>query len=684
VARFISCLVAAIAAAAILAGPPAKASPAAALEHVVSVLPVWPGHQQGGAGARPGRAPEGSGVVVREGLIATAWHVIEPATRIDVRLSDGRILPARLLAQDASTDIALLSIDVPIKAIEIADTPAISEPVCAIGNAYGLGLSVTCGVVSALNVSNAGFNPVEDFVQTDAAANPGSSGGALVDQDGRLVGMVSAIFASDADANIGVNFAVSSQLLMRVTDALIAEGSVTYLEPGWRLNRARRSQLAEIAAPVVGSVDSGSPADRAGIKAGDQIVTVGERRVLSPRDAAAALAVLPETTEQVRLTLQRSGETKTVSLSFAEETAQVAAQLETAKDPDCPHPEDVCQMRQIVFPVSSFDPVGSATRIADDLLVTNRHVVGNSKTATVHTPSGPKIATVVPSAYRGDLVLLQVDGLPERSTIPALDGSPAASPESSGTYYAIGADIARKQVRVFDPGELLSPPARDSVFGRLHVTAHMQPGVSGGGLVDAAGRLVGIAVGGGDGRFEAIPLGDVTKLLDLRGDPQADRVTEDLGSGFENCAALLDASGGGQPGTTGTTDLTSICSKAANHGQLLKAGRILAQAGQFDDAIRMHGQAVEQVPNSINSRMSLLVSLQLGGRFADMTGHARRLMELAPNDPQALRFSIQSGVWGGDAELAEDGYAALLNADPRQAQAARRFIDAAPPAPPRR
>jgi hypothetical protein len=164
--------------------------------------------------------------------------------------------------------------------------------------------------------------------------------------------------------------------------------------------------------------------------------------------------------------------------------------------------------------------------------------------------------------------------LPDGSVIPALNASPAVSPERTGAFYAIGADIARKQVRVFDPGELLSPPAGDGVLARLHVTAQMQPGVSGGGLVDAAGRLVGIAVGGGDGRFEAIPLGDVSKLLDLRGDPQADRVTEELGSGFEDCAALLDASGGGQSGAPGTTDLTTICSKAANHGQLLKAGRI--------------------------------------------------------------------------------------------------------------
>ncbi|MEQ9293857.1 MAG: hypothetical protein RIG93_16455, partial [Roseibium album] len=108
------------------------------------------------------------------------------------------------------------------------------------------------------------------------------------------------------------------------------------------------------------------------------------------------------------------------------------------------------------------------------------------------------------------------------------------------------------------------------------------------------------------------------------------------------------------------------------------------QAGDFDAAISLHGQASDQVPNSINSRMSLLVSLQLATRFEDMTDHARWLLKAAPDDPQALRFSIQSGVWGGDPELAEAGYRALLKADPRQAQAARRFIDSEPPVPRRR
>ncbi|MEP0456854.1 MAG: trypsin-like peptidase domain-containing protein, partial [Roseibium sp.] len=147
-----------------------------ALASVVSVLPVWPGKAQGGGGTPPGAAPEGSGVVVGEnGLVATAFHVIEPAERIDVRLADGRILPADLIGHDEASDIALLKVPENLPLLETALHPSLASRACVISNAYGLGLSVTCGVVSARHVSNAGFNAVEDFIQTDAAANPGSS-----------------------------------------------------------------------------------------------------------------------------------------------------------------------------------------------------------------------------------------------------------------------------------------------------------------------------------------------------------------------------------------------------------------------------------------------------------------------------------------------------------------------------
>ncbi len=659
---------------------PAHALSADTLKSVVSVLPVWPGRAQAGAGGSPGVAPEGSGVVLQPGLVATAWHVVKPAKRIDIRLADGRILPAQLIAKDAASDIAVLGVEVELVPIGIAPALQLAQPVCAVGNAYGLGLSVTCGVVSALNVSDAGFNPVEDFVQTDAAANPGVSGGALVDAEGRLVGMMSAIFASEGDTNIGVNFATSTELLLRVVEALISDGEVQYPSPGWRLEAAGRDQLATVAAPVISEVSDDGPAAMAGIEPGDVILKIGARRVRTPRDALAALAVVPDVSAPLDITLQRDGQRRVVALSF-DAAPTVSDAPDTSESlGDCPHPTPVCRVRQAVFPVSSFDPIASATRIGPTLLVTNRHVVADRPDAVLHTPDGPRGARVIPSAYLGDLALLEVQGLPGDGFIPDLEGEVP----DNGAFYAVGADIARKEVRVFDPGGLIARPAEGAALGRLHVRSRMQPGVSGGALVDQRGELVGIAVGGGDGRFEAMPLEGVRALLALRTDATAADVTRRLGTALSECAARMSTIQARAADESDSDTLFETCAATMNHGQLLEAGRILARAGDFDGAIALHGQAAEQVPNSINARISLLVSLQLAGRFDEMTGHARRLMLMAPEDPQALRFAIQSGVWGNAPELAEEAYRALVKADPRQAEAARRFIDNAPPAPVRR
>jgi S1-C subfamily serine protease len=658
-------------------GPVARAAPSDGLGSVVSVLPVWPGRAQGGAGAPPGTAPEGSGIVVAPGIVATAWHVIEPARRIDVRLHDGRVLPARLIAADAASDIAVLDVETDLPSFEIAPEPGLAEPACAIGNAFGLGLSVTCGVVSATAVTNAGFNAVEDFVQTDAATNPGMSGGALVDADGRLVGMLSAIFASDADTNIGVNFAVSSALLIRVVDALLADGKVTYPAPGWRLGVLDGADRARIAAARILGLLPDGPAARAGLREGDLILRVGERRTRTPRDVVAALALVPEDTGAVDVVIERDGVERPVALNITL-AAEFPAETSAApmSEADCPFPPPVCAVRRAVFPISSFDPVGSATRIGETLLVTNRHVVADRLDAVVHTPDGPRNAVVAPSAYPGDLVLLEVTGLPEGGYIPLLDRDEI---EPDQTFHAIGADVARRQIRVFDPGEVIAGPATDAPLGRLHVTAWMQPGVSGGALVDAEGDLVAIAVGGGDGRFEAIPVSNLRTLLALRDSPDALRIHEALGRAFVACDQAMRGDGEAAPG-----DLIEACEAADNHGQLLEAGRVLGRTGDIDGAIAMHARAVAQVPNSINARISLLVSLQIGGRFEEMIPHAAWLMGIASDDPRALRFAVQSGVWGGAPDMAETAYGLLLEADPRQAEAARRFIDNAPPAPPRR
>lgn len=659
----------------------AQALPEDVLDSVVSVLPVWPGKPQGGGGTPPGAAPEGSGVVVgKDGLVATAFHVIEPAERIDVRLADGRILPAELIGQDEASDIALLKVPEDLPLLETAPHPSLASRACVISNAYGLGLSVTCGVVSARHVSNAGFNPVEDFIQTDAAANPGSSGGALVDGEGRLVGMVSAIFASRAETNIGVNFAVSSALLARVVEDLSATRKVSYVSAGWGLESPSRAELQVHAGAKIASLASGGPAQQAGLKVGDLILALNDRTILSPRDVISALALVRHG-ESASVTVLRGGRQFSIDLQFPDQVS-VGAQQDRSDVglPDCPYALVICRTRQAVFPVESFDPLASATRIDTDLLVTNRHVVADRTTVVVFTPSGPLKGEVIPSSYRGDLALIRVDGLPDNAAVL----TPAKDIAGRGPLHAVGADVARRQVRVFTPGEIILPPAKDAELGRLHITSLMQPGVSGGAVVDSEGRLVGIAAGGGEGRFEALPAQDVLTLLAGRNTPDALAVHGALGRALALCSEAMEQAGA-SPSSEIEADLaeriSETCHLSRNQGQYLEAGRLLGMAGAVEEAIALHQAAVDQVPNSLNARLSLLTSMQLAGLYEEMLPHARFVLKNAPQDPRALRIAIQSGVWGGHQALARQALAQMKEVDATQAEAASRFIESPPPIP---
>ncbi|MBA4783735.1 MAG: trypsin-like peptidase domain-containing protein [Rhizobiales bacterium] len=658
------------------------------LQSVVSVLPVWPGKPQGGTDLPPGTAPEGSGIVIAAGgYIATAWHVVEPSESVDVRLADGRILKARIVGHDAASDIALLQVEADLPPLQLAKTARLAEPVCAVSNAFGLDLSVTCGVVSALHVSSAGFNGVEDFIQTDASANPGSSGGALVNAEGRLVGMVAAIFASKGDTDVGINFAISAPLLQRVVADLLDDGKVAYVKPGWRLAALPLDARQDRAGALVQEVQPEGTAAVGGVQAGDVLTGIAGRVIKSPRDAISALALF-KTGEKAKVTVMRGATPQMLTLYFvADDTTAQAAEPVLEKRPDCPYPEPVCNARQAVFPIESYDPLASAVRVGNDLLVTNRHVIVDRDKATVLTPNGPVEAVVVASSYRDDLVLLRTAGLPKNSVILTPESGQSGDYNSS-SYFTIGADVARQQIRVFEPGTLILPPADGATYGRLHVTSRMQPGVSGGALVNERGQLAGIAVGGGEGRYEALPVIQITRLIAGTRDDNAALIQEKLGEALLACLKAVDAAREaerGKPFEPGlVASLTENCRMSENPGELLDAGRLLATGRATDAAIGIHEAAVARVPNSINARISLLVSLQLGGRFSDMLAHARWLLGVTPDDPQALRFAIQSGVWGGDPKLAEAAYQKLLKANPGQAQAARRFIDQAPPPPPRR
>ncbi len=301
-----------------VAPPPARAFDAKVLDSVVSVLPLWPGQPQGGQpDLPPGVAPEGTAVAIAPGgYLATALHVVDRALEVTVRLPDGRLVPAEVLGKDPASDLALLGVTADLPPLPYGPEPALGAPVCAVGNQFGLDLSVTCGVVSALHRAGTGFNPIEDFVQTDAVVNPGASGGALVDAEGRLVGLLSAIFTMESDANIGVNFAASAALVRRVMVDLKTYGQVRRARAGLGLEELDPEEREREVGLRVAGVLPGGAAEAAGIRAGDLLTAVEGRRVTKVAEAIAAIQ-MKRPGETLRLTLQRSGRTLELGLVLA-------------------------------------------------------------------------------------------------------------------------------------------------------------------------------------------------------------------------------------------------------------------------------------------------------------------------------------------------------------------------------
>lgn len=251
-------------------GASAQPAPADLLERaraaVVAVLPDWP---QGRTNAEE---PEGSAVAIGDGtVLITADHVLGGARSVRLRFSDGRVLPAEIAFRDSETDLAILRAPEALPPLVFAPQPGLGAPVCALGNGFGLGISLSCGVVSATARGGVGFNAVEDFIQTDAAVNPGASGGALIDSEGRIVGILSAIFTKSGDGDIGVNFAVSAALAERVVEA-----AATFSSPRRSLGGTVRPTPPgpEKAGLEMLSVDQDGPAYRAGLVPGDVILSI--------------------------------------------------------------------------------------------------------------------------------------------------------------------------------------------------------------------------------------------------------------------------------------------------------------------------------------------------------------------------------------------------------------------------
>ena len=194
-----------------------------AYKSTVIVLPTWPGYNKPGYGAPQGTAPAGTGFYLSIGndqleskFIMTAAHVIKNSKVVEIKNYKNQNDEVEVVLVDYKTDIAILKSKDKGKSITLSKKKIeVGNQVCVIGNSFGLGQSLSCGIVSGKNRRGLGFNQIENFIQTDAAVNPGASGAPLVNEHGQLVGMVDAIYTKEADIDAGVNFAIDKKLIQK-------------------------------------------------------------------------------------------------------------------------------------------------------------------------------------------------------------------------------------------------------------------------------------------------------------------------------------------------------------------------------------------------------------------------------------------------------------------------------------
>jgi len=270
----------------------------------------------------------GSGVIVSaDGYILTNNHVVEGADQIAVALADGREARARLVGADPDTDLAVLRIEAErLPAITFGDSDQLraGDVVLAIGNPFGVGQTVTMGIVSATGRNRVGINTFENFIQTDAAVNPGNSGGALVDSSGHLVGINTAIY-SQTGSSAGIGFAIPAKMARSVMEQLITTGRV---ERGWlgveiadvTPEAAARLKLAKAGGAVVARLVRGGPAHAAGLQPGDVVTAIDGKEIADARSVIDATATLRPGARAL-LKVVRGGKPIEVSVTLGERPA---------------------------------------------------------------------------------------------------------------------------------------------------------------------------------------------------------------------------------------------------------------------------------------------------------------------------------------------------------------------------
>jgi serine protease Do len=292
--------------------------------------------QDGDGGSRPPRDSRekalGSGVIVSpEGYILTNNHVVDGATDVRVTLSDKREFQARIVGTDPKTDVAVLKIDAKnVTPITIGDSSKVQvgDVALAIGDPFGVGQTVTKGIISATGRGNLGIEAYEDFLQTDAPINPGNSGGALINDRGELVGLNTAIISHGSGGSQGIGFAVPANLARQVMDQILKNGHVTRAYLGiypQDVTPAMAKAFGEKDSQgiVVGDVTPNSPASEAGIKTGDIILEVNGKSVTDSNQLRMSISMMQPGTE-LKLKTLRNGTERDATVKLAEMPTETA------------------------------------------------------------------------------------------------------------------------------------------------------------------------------------------------------------------------------------------------------------------------------------------------------------------------------------------------------------------------
>ncbi len=271
----------------------------------------------------------GSGVIVSpDGYIITNHHVVEAADQIEVALADGRKASAHVIGSDPETDLAVIKIDLPgmLTAITFApiDQAHIGDVVLAIGNPFGVGETVTMGIISALKRDHLGLNTFENFIQTDAAINPGNSGGALVDASGNLIGINSAIYSPNG-GSLGIGFAIPISTAKKTMEQIIQHGSVTR---GWigagvqelTPELAESFKLGDAKGVLISEIIKGSPADHAGMKTGDILLSIEDQTINQWSAMLETIANIPPG-KTISVAVMRNSNKQTLHIKVAKRPA---------------------------------------------------------------------------------------------------------------------------------------------------------------------------------------------------------------------------------------------------------------------------------------------------------------------------------------------------------------------------